>query len=211
MTRVPHQDGSAFFGAVQQAIDYGAPFSGGAASATFSAAAGHVAVLLSDAADAFRRGSFGTSVFLTITALEETAKAEILGLLVKLRRDGPKRGRDPLRDHRQKHLMAVRPTTFMGRLPRILGPETCARLQQEAEVGGLVELRERALYVHADAEGVTTPASTITQARAREILLLALECADDVIAGWTAASFELGRHFEAWIEEFTGQAGDQGR
>ena len=205
MSRTPHQDGSAFFEAVHRAIDHGAPLAELSASETFNGAAQHVAVLLADAVDAFRRRSFGTSTFIAITALEEAAKAEVLGFRVRPRLGESKHVRDPMRDHRQKHLIAVRPTTFMGRLPELLGLDTCARLQKEAEVGGLVELRERALYVHADERGVTTPASTITGQRAREILLLALECADDILVGWAESSFELGNRFEVWIGELAGR------
>ena len=89
----------------------------------------------------------------------------------------------------------------MGRLPKILGPEVCARLQREAEIGDFVKLRERALYVHIDEQGVTTPASTITRERAREVLLLSLECADDILVGQTNSSYKAGERFEALIAE----------
>jgi AbiV family abortive infection protein len=198
----------AFIEAVQRAIDYGTFVGGESASATFDTAAEHVAVLLGDAADAFRRGSFGTSVFLAITAMEETAKAEVLGFRVKSRPDGSTRGRDPLRDHLQKHRIAIRPTTFMGRLPDLLGTEVCVRLREEAETGGLVKLRELALYVNFDKRGMSTPKSTISRDRAREILLLALECADDILVGWTDASYRVREIFEKWIAEFAGESPD---
>jgi AbiV family abortive infection protein len=58
--------------------------------------------------------SFGSAAFLSITAMEETAKANV-GLF---RRDGtgprPK-GRDLLRDYAAKHSMAVLSTVFMSR------------------------------------------------------------------------------------------------
>lgn len=43
----------------------------------FDAACDHVVALLSDAATLFERGSYETSAFLAITALEETAKAHV--------------------------------------------------------------------------------------------------------------------------------------
>jgi AbiV family abortive infection protein len=191
------------FAAALKAIDYGASIGGASASAIFDVTAGHAAVLLGDAADAFRRGSFGTSIFLAITAMEETAKAEILAFRMNPRPDASTRGRDPLLDHREKHRIAVRETTFMGRLPNLLGPEVCVRLRQEAETGDFVKLRERALYVNFGEHGVHAPASTITREHAREILLLALECADDILVGWTNASYQLGDRFEHWIAEFS--------
>ncbi len=90
----------------------------------------------------------------------------------------------------------------MGRLPKLLGNALCARLQREAEEGKLVALREQALYVHAGKDGVTTPATAITAPRGREMLLLALECADDVLVGWTGEWYRLGERYEAMIAEF---------
>jgi AbiV family abortive infection protein len=198
-TDKPHQNGKQFFEVVEKAIAAGEGLSGQNVVHLFDTAANHVAVLLGDAVETFRRSSYGTSVFLSITAMEETAKAEILGFRVQ--RSDKKGGRDPLRDHGQKHIIAVRPTTFMGRLPSILGEEVCARLQSEAESGGFIELREKALYVHAGTDGITSPFDAITRPRAKEILLLALECADDIVVGSTNRSFELGNQFEAWIRE----------
>lgn len=43
--------------------------------------------------------------------------------------------------------LAVGPTTFMGRLPNLIGAEACERLQNMAAGGGFRLLRESALYV----------------------------------------------------------------
>jgi AbiV family abortive infection protein len=191
----------AFVDLVQKAIDHGARVGGASAPEIFDAAAGHVVVLLGDAVDAFRRGSFGTSIFLALTAIEETAKAEIVTFRLKPGPDGPRCGRDPLRDHGQKHRLAIRETTFMGRLPDVLGPEACARLAREAESGGLTKLRESALYVNFDEHGVHAPEAAITRSQARELLLLALECADDILVGWTNASYGLRDRLDPWFTE----------
>jgi AbiV family abortive infection protein len=197
-------DISPFFTAVQAAIDFAGPGYGDDPILGFNTASQHVLVLLEDAAAAFERGSYGTSVFLAITALEETAKAELLGFRIQ-KPDGAqiKRG-DPLHSHTKKHALAVRPTTFMGRLPKLLGPEACARLQQEATDGSINRLRETTIYVSCSSEGkVSTPAMKVDRARAREILLLALESADDILVGWTNASFRLGESVEAFIAQVT--------
>ena len=49
--------------------------------------------------------------------------------------------------------------------------------------------------------GIKTPLDAITKIRAKEILLLSLECADDILVGSTNKSFELGKSFEIWIAE----------
>ncbi|QND41814.1 AbiV family abortive infection protein [Rhizobium leguminosarum bv. viciae] len=190
----------AFFEAIDKAIAWGGSIGGADVSVAFNTAADHVAVLLEDASAAFERGSFGTSVFLSISALEETPKAELLGFRARGGDGEKKKGIDPMRSHAMKHLMAIRPTTFKGRLPGILGDAVCERLIEEAMTGKLKDLREVALYVHADENGVRAPLTEISQERARELLLLALESADDVLVGYTNHSFDLGKRFEELIK-----------
>ncbi|MDP1747879.1 MAG: AbiV family abortive infection protein, partial [Reyranella sp.] len=159
MTDKPHRDGDAFIAAVDAAIAFDKS-QGKLSSCEFDVMASHVAVLLADAVAAFNRDSYGTCVFLSVTALEETTKAEILGFRGKPGQVRRRKG-DPMLSHAEKHRIAVRPTTFMGRLPKILGDDVCARLQREAEDGVLNRLREQSLYIHVDHTGVTTPATAI--------------------------------------------------
>jgi AbiV family abortive infection protein len=195
-------DASAFFTAVQAAIDFGGPGYGDHPVLGFNTASRHVLVLLEDAVAAFARGSYGTSVFLAITALEETAKAELLGFRIQKPEGGQNNRGDPLHSHSKKHALAVRPTTFMGRLPKLLGAETCARLQQEATDGSINRLRETAIYVSCSADGkISAPATAVDRTRAREIVLLALESADDILVGWTNDSYQLGKSVGAFIAQ----------
>jgi AbiV family abortive infection protein len=193
---------SDFFAVVKAAIDFGGPGYGEDGIAGFNTASQHVLVLLEDAVAAFERGSYGTSVFLAITALEETAKAEILMFRIP-KPEGPKKTwGDPLRSHMKKHAISVRPTTFMDRLPKILGVDTCERLQREATDGSINRLRETAIYVSYSADGtILTPAMALDRARAREIVLLALESADDILVGSTNESYQLGQSIEAFIAQ----------
>src|SRR5689334_5256450 len=133
---------------IEQAISFGSSASVRVSAEGFDASVGHVRTLLGDAVAAYEAGSFGTAVFLAITSMEETAKAELLAFRLPRPAGVKPKGRDPLRDHGKKHAIAIGPTTFMGRLPKLLGEETCARLADEAHSGGFVDLRERALYVH---------------------------------------------------------------
>lgn len=201
MTKRDDRDGGDFFEAVEAAIAYGGAYGSQPKSEAFNIVADHVADLLAQAIHAYADGSFGTATFLAITALEETTKAEIIGYRKPQSADGSKRGRDPLRDHVKKHIIAVRPTVFMSDLPKILGEDACNRLRDEAGNGELARLRERAIYTHADPSGVSAPRTVISLERAREILLLALEAADDVLVGYTNHSFALGERFRAWFTQ----------
>src|SRR5271169_888595 len=98
-------EASAFFTAVQAAIDFGGPGYGNDPVLGFNTASQHVLVLLEDAVAAFEHGSYGTSVFLAITALEETAKAELLAFRMQKPEGTPKTWGDPLRSHMKKHAM----------------------------------------------------------------------------------------------------------
>lgn len=66
---------------------------------------------------------------LAVTALDETAKAEILGFRGKPDQ-AQKRRQDPMLSHIKKQAIAVRPTISMGRLSTILGDDVCARLER---------------------------------------------------------------------------------
>ncbi len=94
-----------FFSAVQAAIDFGGPGYGEDPVLGFNTASQHVLVLLEDAVAAFERGSYGTSVFLAITALEETAKAELLGFRIQKPEVAQKKRSDPLHSHTKKHAL----------------------------------------------------------------------------------------------------------
>ncbi|MFN3170532.1 MAG: AbiV family abortive infection protein [Hyphomicrobiales bacterium] len=192
-------DDDQFIDIVNKAIGFSGPLSAEEKTKALNLVAGHVLSLLRDALACFRNASFGTSVFLSITALEETAKAEVL-----VYRDSKKprsAGRDPLMNHKSKHQIAVRTTTFLGRLPALLGDEACHRLQSEADSGDLKNLRELALYVHPTDSGLASPRDAISRSRSREMLLLALESADDLLVGYTNESYSFGTEIEALWKE----------
>src|SRR6188474_2060346 len=96
---------------------------------------------------------FGTATFVAITALEETGEAHVS----LFRRDRPSpspRHRDPLRDHKAKHRMAILPTVFMSdKLIEALGRERADALQDEAQTTGFTALREAALYCARNSSG----------------------------------------------------------
>lgn len=188
-----------FLELIEKVVDWGGSIGELSASEAFNIAIAHVSTLLQDAYLCFLRESYGTAVFLSITALEETAKAELIIFRARGGDGNQNKGRDPLRDHAKKHILSVRFSTFMGRLPKILGEDACERLRDEAYNGVLNRLRETALYVQADETGVHSPKTAINRERAAEILLLALESADDILVGSTNFSMELGEIFEKLI------------
>lgn len=187
-----------FFEAVDRAIEFAGPR---LARHSFSKVSRHAVRLLGDAITAFRGGSFGTAVFLAVTSMEEVAKAEM-----SIYRRGPANPEvrpraDPLFNHKAKHVISVRPTTFMGRLREMLGEDACKRSQADAQRGEFIKLREVALYSSLGAGETTTPDEIISSEKARETLLLALEVADDVLVGYNSETSLMGEELSVWMNE----------
>jgi AbiV family abortive infection protein len=161
----------------------------------------HIVRLLQDASSLLGSGSHATAAFLAITSLEETAKVHI-GMY---RRSGSeiRRSKDPLYKHAEKHKIAGGPTVSMGkRLQSAIGEERTNELLEIARGGGLVPLRESALYVERNASSLSIPGEAVSPSTARELLLLAVEAFDDALVGYTNRTFELrgqtDRIFERW-------------
>lgn len=187
-----------FLEVMDRAIKFPGP---GLTRHSFGKVSRHAMRLLEDAVTAFRSGSFGTAVFLAVTSIEEVAKAEM-----SIYRRGPADPKvrpraDPLFNHKAKHVISVRPTTFMGRLREMLGEDACKRLQADAQRGELIRLREAALYSTLGADETTTPDEIVGPEKARETLLLALEVADDVLVGYNSETFAMGEQLSAWMDE----------
>ena len=176
-------------------------------SAEFNLACEHILRLLKDANLLLGAGSYGTSVFLSITALEETAKVDV----GTYRREAMqrKRSKDPLFKHHAKHILAARPTVAMGkRLQAAIGEERMHSLIALARKGGLVPMRESALYCEQLDSGLQIPEQAVSRETAREFLLFAIEVFDDALVGSTSRSMEISvvtdAIFERWAVGFVG-------
>lgn len=160
----------------------------------------HVVALARDASVMIANGSYSTAAFLAITALEETAKIH-----VSIFRRGnnvlPRRN-DPLHQHKAKHILALGPTVSMGnRLPKLIGSDRMTELISICHVGGLVRIRESALYVERSEKELLTPKKAISPTLASELLLLALEVFDDALVGYSNQSFVLSREMDRIFDQ----------
>ena len=116
-----------------------------------------------------------------------------------------KRSKDPLYKHDQKHLLALGPTVAMGsRLQAAIGETRMNELIELGRSGGLVALREAALYVEKKDDELYAPNAAIAASTARELLLLAVEAFDDALVGYSNQSLELRIHtddvFKKWAD-----------
>jgi len=172
---------------IEKAIENGSQlFSEDRSSNDFNRACDHILLLIEDSYSCFVRGSYGSSVFFAITAIEEIAKAEVGIYRRNKNQEAVKRNKDPLFNHLSKHRMAILPTVFMGkRIEDALGKERCEKLLSEVTEGSLRELRESSLYFqNIDGEFIT-PNDIVNKSKSKETLLLSIEAADDRLIGYT--------------------------
>jgi AbiV family abortive infection protein len=156
----------------------------------YDAACEHIVRLLTDASILLDDGSQATAAFISITAIEETAKVHI-GTYRRSTTPVARR-KDPLFGHADKHKLALGPTVAMGsRLQAAIGEGRMRELMALGHAGGLVKIREDALYVAHSVGGLVTPGSAVPFSTSRELLLLAIEAFDDGLVGYTNRSMEL--------------------
>lgn len=188
---------------VEKAVEIGSPLFGQDTKIdNLNRACDHILQLIEDAYSCYTRESFGSSVFLAITAIEEIAKAEV-GIFRKSEKNGEvKSHKDLLFNHLSKHRMAILPSVFMGkRLEEVLGKERCEEVFAEVAEGSLRELRENALYIQNINDQFFTPKELINKDKSREILLLVIEAADDRLIGYTGHTSVIEERLNELFEE----------
>ncbi|HUZ46750.1 MAG TPA: AbiV family abortive infection protein [Terriglobia bacterium] len=169
----------------------------------FNRGCDHVCSLLQDSYKLYSSGSFATSLFLSITAIEEIAKLEI-ALYREAERTAPaaRRHEDLLFNHKAKHSIALQEVIAIGsRLPKVIGEDRVRELLDMAESGELLKLRESALYADNVGGKFICPEDRIHRESARAILLLALEVWDDRLVGLTDHTYEIDSELSSLFDE----------
>lgn len=153
----------------------------------------HICDLLRDSRLLYFTGSYPTSLFLSVTAIEEIAKLEIaLYRSSEQTLPAKRRNDDPLFSHKSKHSIALQEVIAIGsRLPAAIDELRVNELLEMAETGEMVKLRETALYVDNVNGKFICPKDRVGKPLSREFLLLALEVWDDRLVGYTNHTYEL--------------------
>lgn len=134
VTDEPQRDATAFFAAVDAAIAHDKT-SGMLTAAEFDTMARHVAVLLDDAVACFWQ-SYGTCAFLSVTALEETAKTEMLCFRGRPRPEKNRRDRCAIMRRSTRLPFAREPSSALSRRSWAMNPApACNRRRGCAEAG----------------------------------------------------------------------------
>jgi AbiV family abortive infection protein len=158
----------------------------------FNDACEHIVLLLEESEFLYQRNSFSTSVFMSITAIEETAKVNF-GLFTS--GGDHKRKGNIFYDHHMKHKMGSLQTVAMGtRLQAAIGQEALNEIMAMAHNKDLLKLRENSLYFDKTESGsIQFPRKIVDQKLARNILLYAIEVFDDSAVGHTQFSIEISK------------------
>ena len=159
----------------------------------------HIVGLINDASILYLAGSYPSSVFLGITALEEVAKAHY-----GLHTDGDhaqKKRNNIFLDHKAKHSIAAASTIASGsRLADAIGKDQQRRLMNLAQNAGLKKIRESAIYFQRENDVIVVPEEKIDKLFARSLVLFAIEAFDDALVGYTEYTYEAreitDNHFE---------------
>lgn len=169
----------------------------------FNRGCDHVVELLRNSFQLYKSAVFSTSVFISITTIEEIAKLDIAVYRREERTEPAKNRReDHLFNHKAKHSIALQEVIAIGmKLPKAIGEDRVRKLLDMAETGELIGLREASLYTDVVDGQFITPAERISKKEAKELLLLALEVWDDRLVGLTNHTFELDQEMMNCFQE----------
>ncbi|MBO0488184.1 AbiV family abortive infection protein [Vagococcus fluvialis] len=167
----------------------------------FDKAIRHIITLLDDSFTLLKQNSYGSSVFLAITAMEETSKTHF-SMYIK-HDDKTKMNNDPLLNHSTKQQLSISPVFNIGsRLPDVIGHKRVEELISLVyENKGLLNLRNNAIYWNPSPDGNKFPNDYIDKNLAQEILLFAIEVFDDSIAGYSSYSIAASKHSDSLFEK----------
>lgn len=166
-------------------------------TADFNRACDHIERLLKDAHILYGHQSYGSSVFLAITAIEEVAKVHIGLYRNNKESENVPRHEDSLFNHREKHKLGLLPTVLMGsRLLKAADEKLLLQVLNKIRRGKLIALRESSIYVESKNSIFRVPEDIISKDVCRCLLLIACEVFDDQLVGFTHYSSEMGRRVD---------------
>jgi AbiV family abortive infection protein len=172
-------------------------------SEEFNRGCDHVLRLLESAVLLFLNEDYPTTIFISITAIEEIAKLEIAIFRNKNRTEQTtRRYEDHLFQHKNKHIIALQEIIVVGtRLPEAIGEDRVRELLDMAESGDLVRMRESSLYADTVDGQFLVPSERFTKSDGRDLLLLALEVWDDRLYGLTSHSYTIDKRMMELFEK----------
>lgn len=162
----------------------------------------HIVHILHDSVALYKLESYSSSVFLSVSAIEEVGKTHIALYRSIINSDKKETRRDPLKDHRIKETLGSGPTIAMGgRLNEAVGNEALEEIMQLAYSGRLKQMREEAIYWDRVDGELYIPSVKFDKEFARALLLFAIESFDDGLVGCTNYSFQIDDETDLLFEQ----------
>ena len=167
----------------------------------------HIIHLIDDAATLYKKGSYCTSAFLSITIIEEVAKIH-MGLFIHTPNSNEKvkRSKDPLFSHKTKQIIGANYTVSMGsRLQKAIGQQQMEKIFDIAYTENLSQYRESSLYIEFKDGKICVPSEVIDKTFSKSILLFAIESFDDSLVGYDEYSLRISAHTDTLFSEIANQ------
>lgn len=161
----------------------------------------HIDDLLSSAILLSQNRRYTQALFLAITAVEESVKAEVYCFRSKNENNG-RPAKDSLKKHEIKHKAAVNEEILLigKRVQNVIGDELTVQIYDNFGKGKTRELRENCLYFEVQADKLIIPTENITPKIAISYILACIEIIDDKLVGWTNLSMKLSTSFDKYFD-----------
>ena len=160
----------------------------------------HINGLLDSAVILCKHNHFSEALFLAITAVEESVKAEMYLFRSKNSSDGIP-SKDKLKSHEIKHKAAVNKDVLLigKRVQDVIGEELTERIYTEFTKSKTRELRESCIYFEVKDAMLILPENEISPQMALSYILACIEIIDDKLVGLTNYSMELSSLFDNYF------------
>lgn len=148
----------------------------------------HIENLIDSAILLYKNNFINQSVFITITSIEEIAKAEVCVYrgLQKENKVVVKRNKDGLFNHKSKHIISANDITFdyLKSISKI-GLKEVNKIKEKLNNGDFINLRESSIYFENTLNGTKTPNDFVTKKDSLNLLLICIELCEDRLFGFS--------------------------
>ena len=174
----------------------------------FNKCCDHVHNLIEDSYLLYSNKSYATSVFISITAIEEICKIEISRFRERMENVSNGRKGDYLFSHSKKHDMGLNELIKMNsRLCDAIGNDALSEIFKKAKDGTIKDVRESAVYISSSKYGPVCSREIITQEISRNYLLVAIEVWYETFFGLTSHANEIDKRMDELFELIAKQDG----
>jgi AbiV family abortive infection protein len=145
----------------------------------------HIERIIDSSIILFKNSLYQQSIFLTITAFEETTKAEIcLYRGLSKNKQTVKRNKDGLFNHKIKHITVANDITFNYlKTEKIYGKEKIQEILENLKSGKFIEIRENSLYFKNIGGKCVISDEFINEENSKLLLMICIEVFEDRLFG----------------------------